>query len=547
MVKVKIALISVYNKKGIEDFAQRLVALGWKILASCGTAKCLIAAGIPVTDVAEWVGGGAILGHRVVTLSREVSAGLLCTDTPEDVAEMKRLGLSRIGLVCCDFYPLEEEIAKPKSTRASVIEKIDIGGPNMVRSAAKGGRIVICDPVDRQMVIEQLEATGDVDEKTCQHLGAKAEFVAASYSLAATRYLSKGEFDGIIGQKVFQLGKGENLDQSPAFGYSDGGNDPLAWDKFKVISGNPGYINMADGDRTLLLLRFLAESFRRNFQGKVPYIAIVCKHGNPTGTAIDWEDPKIALTKALLGDPIAGMGGEVMTNFPITGELAEALYEVPEELRAKVGRDFWGVDVVFAPGFDEAATELLGKKERRSLLANSALANPTMPKEKLAKRPNCGGFLEQMAPNYVFEAKLVKKWTCQKSLKPNDLASLIIAWAVTWFASSNTVALAKDNMLIALGCGQQDRIFCVVICLMRAERAGHDTKGAWFASDAFFPYATHIGDGPLEGPELLIQAGCIGGVVPADGKKLPDVIKLFADNGLVVAFLPAEHRGFFDH
>ena len=548
MTAVKTALISVYAKEGIDVFAKRLRDLGWQILASGGTAKFLENAGIPVKDVADLIGGAAILGHRVVTLSREVHAGLLSRNIFEDIAEMEQLGLPRIELVCCDFYPLATEIAKPDCTIASVVEMTDIGGPTMGRSAAKGGRIVICDPADRQLVIDQLEATGDVDEKTRQYLRAKAEAVVTAYCLDSARFHSFGEFDGLVGWKIFELAYGENRDQSPAQLYSSGTSDPLSWDNFELVSGLPGFINMADGDRTLQILCLLAEAFRRNFKGRVPFIVIACKHGNPCGAAIDWNDPGTALTKALLGDYTAVMGAEVMTNFEITDELAEDLFRVPAHLSARVDRSFWGVDVVFAPGFSENAIDLLGKKERRRLLVNPALANPVMSEDEWVIHPVRGGFLKQKAPRFIFEIAAVEEWIGQQLLGPHDHSSLIIAWAVAWRASSNTVALAKRNMLIGLGCGQQDRIACVRLCLDRAERSGHNTTGSLFASDAFFPYARRKREeDPFEGPELLDQAGCIGGVVPADGKNLAEVKKFFESANMAVAFLPKEHRGFSGH
>lgn len=194
------ALLSVYNKSGIEEFARQLVELDWQLLASGGTAKTLAKAGVTVQDVAELVGGGAILGHRVVTLSREIHAGLQATDSREDVNELERLKIPRIDLVCIDLYPLHEAINSPGSTPESVIEQTDIGGPTILRSAAKGRRIVICDPDDRQQVIDWLK-TGKPDEDTfITELAAKAEAVAADYSLASARYHSQGKYDGFIGR-----------------------------------------------------------------------------------------------------------------------------------------------------------------------------------------------------------------------------------------------------------------------------------------------------------------------------------------------------------
>ena len=185
----KWALLSVFNKDGIADFARRLKALGWNIVSSGGTAHVLKASGIEVMDTAELVGGGAILGHRVVTLSREIHAGLLADpNDPEHVAEMKELGIPFISLVCCDFYPLSDAISKSDASIESVVEFTDIGGPTMVRSAAKGGRIVICRHKDREVVIKQLENSGDVNAETRQALRAIAEFEVAKYCLNSAQF-----------------------------------------------------------------------------------------------------------------------------------------------------------------------------------------------------------------------------------------------------------------------------------------------------------------------------------------------------------------------
>lgn len=545
---MKTALFSVFHKEGADNFARVLADLGWHILASGGTAKYLCEAGIPVSDVAELIGGQAILGHRVVTLSREVHAALLSRDIPEDIEEMRRLGLPRIDLVCCDFYPLAAATAKPGATIESVVDMTDIGGPTMVRSAAKGGRIVVCDPADRELVINQLQITGDVSAETRQYLRAKAEAVVTAYTLDSARFHSQGNFDGLLGWVVRELAYGENRDQSPAFLHTAGGNDPLAWDQFELVSGVPGYINMADGDQALSILCLMAEAFRRNFDARVPHIAIACKHGNPCGAAVDWNNPIIALHKALSGDPIAVMGAEVMTSFPIIGDIGHALYEVPSHLRERVGRKYWGVDVVFAPRFNDAAIELLGKRESRRLVANPELQWPNMPKNEWVLRPVRGGFLRQKAPIFVFHLYNTVEMWIGTPLSSEQLSTLILAWAVAWRASSNTVILAKDNMLIGPGLGQQDRVVCCQLALDRAKRAGHDTRGAFFASDAFFPYARRKREeDPLEGPELMASAGCVGGVVPADGKNLQEVKEFFREQGMSVAFLPKEHRGFSQH
>ena len=629
----RVALISVYNKAGIEEVAKELVGIDWLILSSGGTAKTLAKAGVPVTDVADLisgsqadllekflskltqelqsaileleietiekinlvgkklipdqVSGGAILGHRVVTLSRVVHAGLLARRIPEDIAEMEKLGIPFIDMVICDFYPMKDIIAKPGASIDSVVEMTDIGGPTMVRSAAKGGRIVICDVADRQWVLDELKTNdGNLTPEHLQWMRAKAEITVANYCLDSARFHGQGKFDGISMKHERKLAYAENKCQNPADHFVVEGDDPLALHQFKVDAGDPSYTAMADFNGILEIMCTLNEAFRRSYANKVPCIVIAGKHGNPCGAAIDWNSPKVAIEKALLGDKVAVLGGEVITNFPITDELGQALYA--PDATIDIGRKNWGLDLIVAPEFSQATIELLGKKEKRRLLSNPNLTNPTLPKTEWQWKPVRGGFLRQKQYPFVLTPTGVKEWV-GAPLTDDDFATLLIAQTVCWKASSNTVALAKNKMLIGLGCGQQDRIACVRLCLDRANRAGHDTNGAMFASDGFFPYASStrpnfaglmdqlakmydnaylqlktgaiwdlgktlfnmaksiIKSDNREGPELLIDAGCKGGVVPADGQKLPEVQELFKKAGLSVAFIAPEFRGFAKH
>ena len=189
------ALISVYHKEGIVTFAQRLVDLGWDLLASGGTARALSDAGLTVRDVAELVGGGSILGHRVVTLSREVAASLLAKNIPEDRAELERLGIPWIDLVCVDLYPLREEILRKGATEESVLELTDIGGPTLLSEAAKGRRIVISTPEDRQLVLDWLKAGRPYERDFLRLLGTRANWTVAQYSLWSACAHSRGIAD----------------------------------------------------------------------------------------------------------------------------------------------------------------------------------------------------------------------------------------------------------------------------------------------------------------------------------------------------------------
>src|ERR1051326_672752 len=362
MEQMKTALISVYNKEGIVEFAKELVDLGFKILASGGTAKELSSAGIEVTDVASLVGGGAILGHRVVTLSREIHAGLLAKDNEEDRAELKSLNIPFIDLVCVDLYPLSEEIGKigksqvgTEAARERVIEKTDIGGPTMLRSAAKGRRIVICDHEDRKKVIDWLKQGQPDKEFFINKFCAKAEFIVSDYALASARYHSQGNIDGVVAHEVLSLKYGENAWQVPAGLFKNEIVDELSLANFKLVAGTtPSYNNFADLDRLLQTMTHIAAGFDVNF-GSVPKIAVGVKHGNPCGAAID-EAPSSAIQKMLEGDLRAIFGRVVTVNFPIDEKLAEVLLTHKMESGRRL------LDGIIAPEFTEGAIEMMKRK-----------------------------------------------------------------------------------------------------------------------------------------------------------------------------------------
>jgi len=585
--RIRRALISVYNKAGIEQFAQGLQALGFIVVSSGGTHKYLTEHGVNgVLDVRSITGMPPILGHRVVTLHPKIHGGILALDTAEHNAEREQYGIPRFDLVCVDVYPVWEAIADPAANMDKVVELTDIGGPAMLRAAAKNHQnvIVICDPAGRTLVLTALQKQGEVSGGMRRRLAQKVFSLTAKYDAAIRKFYAaqNGEkVEAIFMDSAISLAYAENRCQNPADLFSIATNDPLAMSRFYQMSGDPSYITIADASQITNILRFLAEAFRR-WKGRVPFIVIAGKHGNPCGAGIDWNDSLVALNKALYGDSVAIMGGEVVTNFPITDALGQALMSPAGQ---DIGRKNWGLDVILASEFCPSAIELLGKREKRRLLANPALADPPLPPDEWVWRQVAGGFLRQRTPSFVLTPDTIKEWV-GLSLTDDDFASLLVAWACCWFASSNTVALAKDGQLIGLGCGQQDRIACVRLCLDHAARAYHDTKLSVFASDAFFPYATsgttdtadlveNLNDTILavkvmknpadiliflnemrkqitvadrrEGPELLRDAGCIGGVVPADGKELPNVQEFFRQAGMSVAFLALENRGFAKH
>jgi len=527
MKKVETALLSVYHKDGIVEFARGLSDLGVKIYASGGTAKHLTEAGITVTDVATLVGGGAILGHRVVTLSREVHAGLLARNVPEDLKELADLSIPFIDLVCVDLYPLEEEIAKADSTRESVVEKTDMGGPAMIRSAAKGDRIVVCDPKDREPVLEWLRA-GGTDEAFVHELGAKGEYTIAAYCLTSAKYKGDGRYAGFVGTRTAECKYGENAIQAPAALYSSGSLDPLSLEKFTVLEGTPpSYNNWADIDRLLQTATHIAAVYAKN-RGKVPHLAVGAKHGNACGAAVGGSHAE-TLRKTIAGDPLAIFGGLILANFPIGAEEAEEI----------AGRM---LDGIIAPSFtEEAITKLRRKGDKCRFIVNPALA--TLGEDSLDTADRFryvrGGFLLQ--PNYTFVLSLTSPDLAvhgQASASQED--DMLLAWAIGATSNSNTIALVKDGMLIGNGVGQQDRVGAAKLALMRAERGKHDAKGAVAYSDSFFPFP--------DGPETLIDAG-ISSILSTSGSlKDPATIELCASRGTSLYLIPDRiGRGFFGH
>lgn len=533
----KTALISVYHKEGIEKFAQDLVDLGWEIVSSGGTAKYLAEYGIKARDVAELVGGGAILGHRVVTLSREIHAGLMARlEAAEDMAELKKLNIPFIDLVCVDLYPLEEAVAKSDADYASVIEATDVGGPALIRSAAKGGRIVICDPVDRERVIREIKDNGEIGRNGRIELTAKAESVIAKYCLESAKFHSKEKYGGMIGKQTAETLYGENAWQIPGKLYSTEENDPLALDKFKILTDMaPSYNNTCDLDRMLQTLTHIIAVFEIN---NIPakYFGVAVKHGNCCGAACG--DDKIEVIKKVVeGDPRAIFGGLTMFNFDFGEDDAETLLT---HLMEKGQRRL--LDGIVTSSFSDKALEASRrKKDKCRFIMNPALAaidKNSLDKEKRFRHVR-GGFLVQ--PNYTFVLDLahpeIKMFgELNDGIKPD----LLLAWAICVTSNSNTITLVRDKKLIGNGVGQQDRVGCCELALKRARDAGHSTISAVAASDSFFPFP--------DAPEVLVAAG-VKTIFSTSGSVNDSRTQTLCENHAVVLIQIPDKlaRGFFGH
>jgi phosphoribosylaminoimidazolecarboxamide formyltransferase/IMP cyclohydrolase len=550
-----IALLSVYDKTGIEDFAKGLIELGWHIYASGGTAKAITDAGIDVSDVSELVGGKAILGHRVVTLSREISAGLLADKTSDaDRAELEALNLPIIDLVCVDMYPLEEAIAKPNATKSDVITQTDIGGPTMLRSAAKGHRIVLSVANQREQVLEWLQAGKPDEAEFLDKLAARAEYESARYILTSARYLNGEKVSGYATHELTPTKYGENPQQADAAFYADNriAVDPLGIDQFEHVKGmERSFINMTDIDRLLQTVTHIAASFNRNFSA-VPNIAVGVKHGNACGAGV--ADTAVeAVQKMLEGDTRAIFGGVVMINAAIDKPVADALmHYAMEGDRSRL------LDGVVGASVTAEALELLSRNKLRVVI-NPALASLDEKSIDTNRRirPVRGGVLEQ--PNYDFILDLKADYMqSQGEATDQQKRDLILGWAIGSTSNSNTIALVKNGQLIGNGVGQQDRVGAGQLALTRTtsvlpelEEQGDNIilkvtlskqklQDAVAYSDSFFPFP--------DGPGLLAKAG-IKAILTTSGSVADEtVIKSLTDQGVTIYMVPDKiGRGFFLH
>lgn len=531
----KNAILSVYNKSGIVEFARELANLGWRVFSSGGTAATLKEAGILVTDIAELTGLPPILDHRVVTLSPQIHGGLLATEKHKD--ELKQLGYLWFDLVCVDLYPLKEEITRPGATRESVIEKTDIGGPALLRSAAKGRRIVVADTEDRSRVIEWLKNGEPCGEEFRNMLASKAEAIVADYCLSSARFHSKDAFDGVVGGEAMACKYGENAWQSPAGLFTKETSDNLALQNFKLAEGTaPSYNNLCDIDRMLQVMTHIAaanELNRRNF----PCMAVGVKHGNPCGASLA-TNPADALCNMIAGDPLALFGGLVMVNFPVCGEEAEILRQWKMDGGAKRL-----LDGVAAPQFsEEAKNELARKGGKCRLMENPALAN--LGESSLDRAPRLryarGGFLRQPNYTFVFDFNDPDLEIFGPKCEEQQETDLFLAWSIGSVSNSNTITLVKNRMLIGNGVGQQDRVGAATLAIARAKRSGHNIEGAVAYSDSFFPFP--------DGPQVLIDAG-VKAILTSKGSVNDGLIReVCAKAGIALYFLPdSKCRGFFGH
>jgi phosphoribosylaminoimidazolecarboxamide formyltransferase/IMP cyclohydrolase len=519
-VRVRRALISVSDKTGVVDFAKGLAALGVEILSTGGTAAALREAGLTVTDVAEFTGQEEILDGRVKTLHPRLHAALLARrGDPEHMATLQREGIEPIEVVCVNLYPFEQTVAGHEVAPEVAIENIDIGGPTMIRAAAKNheGVAVVVKPESYDAVCAELEESGGEISASTRHWLANEAFAqTARYDAAISRWFSAEYEDypehlAVAYEKVLDLSYGENPHQRAAL-YADAGARSHVLSRVSKLHGRAlSFNNVLDLDSA----RGLVDDFEQP-------ACVIVKHNNPCGVAIG-ADALEAYLKALACDPVSAYGGVIALNRPVGRELAERLHE-----------NF--VEVLSAPGFEDGALEVLQQKEAIRILFEEERREPD-PGERDVKRVQ-GGLLIQDRDGDPEPRELMEVVT---KTQPSEerWQDLLFAWTVVRRVRSNAIVIAKGGATLGIGAGQMSRVDSVRLAVekcraARGKEADSLLSGSAVASDAFFPFA--------DGPELAIQAGADAVIQPGGSKRDGEVIDACDADGVAMVF--TKHRHF---
>ena len=518
------ALISVSDKTGIVEFAQALHALNVRLLSTGGTAKLLADAGLPVTEVAQHTGFPEMLDGRVKTLHPKIHGGLLARrDLPEHVAAIQQHGIDTIDILAVNLYPFESTVAKPGCTLEDAIENIDIGGPAMVRSAAKNWKdvTVLTDASQYAQVLEELKAHGKTSDKTRFAASVAAFNRIAQYDAAISNYLSARLDNGSLAQypaqmnssfvKVQDLRYGENSHQTAAL-YRDLHPAPGSLVTGKQLQGKElSYNNIADADAAWECVK----SF------DTPACVIV-KHANPCGVAVA-ANAADAYAKAFKTDPTSAFGGIIAFNREVDRAAAEL-----------VSKQF--VEVLMAPSFSAEAREIFKGKVNVRLLEIALPPGGARPWDQGRNAQDVkrvgSGLLVQTADNHFLSKADLKVVT---TLQPTaqQLDDLMFAWTVAQYVKSNAIVFCGNGMTLGVGAGQMSRIDSARIASIKAENAGLALAGSAVASDAFFPFR--------DGLDVLADAGASCVIQPGGSMRDDEVIAAANERGIAMVFTGVRH------
>jgi phosphoribosylaminoimidazolecarboxamide formyltransferase/IMP cyclohydrolase len=505
------ALISTYDKTGLDVFARGLAELGFDLVASGGTAEYLEELGLDVELVEDLTDSPEMLGGRVKTLHPRIHAGILARrDRDDDIATLAEHGITPFDLVCVNLYPFEQVAGSRGVTEAEAVEMIDVGGPSMLRGAAKNFAhcIPVCRPERYGFVLDEFREHGAISLETRRELAAETFATTASYEAAiATWFSDRESFPETLVlalDKVLDLSYGENPHQRAAY-YAERGARSHLLSRVGQLHGKAlSFNNLND----LSAARLLAREFA------LPACVIV-KHANPCGVALGATIEE-AYDKALAADPVSAYGGIVVLNRDVDAALGETL-----------AGQF--VEVLFAPGYDDAALSALRRRKGTRILVDSERRRAAALQRGLKRV--LGGVLVQDADAEIEDRE---SWEAVcGSPDEKQWGDLVFAWRVCKHVSSNAIVIASDLATIGIGAGQMSRVDAVRIALEKAEVFGHDVTGAVLASDAFFPFA--------DGPELALARGVRAIVQPGGSKRDDDVIAAAMRANATMVFTGRRH------
>jgi phosphoribosylaminoimidazolecarboxamide formyltransferase/IMP cyclohydrolase len=520
-MKVRRALVSVHDKTGVVDFARGLARLGIEILSTGGTAKLLRDSGVPVREVADVTGFPEMLDGRVKTLHPRIHGGILARrDVPAHLEALARHDIPPIDLVVVSLYPFEATVARPGVTVAEAIEQIDVGGPTMIRAAAKNhtGVGVVTDPGQYARVLDELERGGVLSDATRWRLAQDAFRRTARYDAAIAAYLAgtgvaseaPEEFSQPLrldAERVLSLRYGENPHQRAAF-YRIAGAPAVGLAAMKPLHGPElGYNNVLDFSAALgLLLEFDDPA------------AVVIKHTNPCGVALGATIGE-AMVRAKACDPVSIYGGIVGVNRPLDMAVVQALAGI-------------FVEILFAPAFEPAALEELRRTKKKCRVFEVPTTRRDLPERLAEYRSVLGGLLAQsmdLADLDVAALSIVTK----RAPTEAEHAALRFAWRVGKHAKSNAIVLATAQQVVGVGAGQMNRVDSARLAVMRAREVGLTTAGSVCASDAFFPFR--------DGLDVVAEAGATAVIQPGGSLRDAEVIEAADARGMAMVFTGLRH------
>ena len=519
MNKIQRALISVSDKAGIADFARELHALGIEILSTGGTAGLLAEAGIPVTEVSDYTGFPEMMAGRVKTLHPKIHGGILAR-RGMDEAVMAANGIGPIDMVVVNLYPFEQTVARADCDLPMAIENIDIGGPTLLRAAAKNHAAVtvIVDSADYAPVLAELQ----------QHDGQTT--IAMRYALAVKTFEHTARYDGAIAnylgainaageqadfpntlnlqfRQVQTMRYGENPHQRAAFFVEHAPREASVATARQLQGKELSYNNVADTDAALECVKTLTEA---------PACVIV-KHANPCGVALG-ANPLEAYERAFKTDPTSAFGGIIAFNRPLDEATARAIIE----------RQF--VEVIIAPAVEAAALPVLAAKQNVRVLECGQWADEPLPMLDF-KRVNGGLLVQDRDLGRISEADL--KVVTRRQPTAQELTDLLFAWRVGKFVKSNAIVYCKDGMTIGVGAGQMSRVYSARVAALKAADEGLEVKGSVMASDAFFPFR--------DGIDQAAEAGIVAVIEPGGSMRDDEVIAAADEHDIAMVFTGMRH------